>query len=149
MRKNNRGVSLELALITLLVIFGLCLILLTVAELSASLNKKMVTDVTNRVDVARIGDIFVRLCRADSSGRNNYDLFIPSSYKQYKVEKFVYTVEDHTRYAMTARDLNSNKMVLCVVCDDQGNILRFTKSAEDFTLPTEETESVALVETTP
>lgn len=56
---NKRGVAMELAIVTLLTIFGLCLILLVVAELTGNFNAKTNNAVENRIELDEIAETFV------------------------------------------------------------------------------------------
>ena len=123
-RRRDRGISMELALVTLLVIFGLCLTMLTVAELGAALNKRITTEAEDRVALSRIGDIFI-----DSCATGRYDLFIPSAYADdYAVEKAI--LPDGT-YLMTVSSLTDGELLLRVRCDAQGRVLEFTRYQEE------------------
>ena len=118
---------MELALVTLLVIFGLCFTLLTVTELGNALNKRVLEDATERVDLSRIGDLFLSLC---SSGR--YDSFIPSAYSdRYFIEK---SRSEERYYQMKVYSLSEHNLLLCVRCDSDGRVLEFSsfdRSSED------------------
>ena len=62
-RNNQKGVAIEMAIVTLLVIFALCSILLTVTELGVAHNRTIVESVYSRADVNRIADEFAILVR--------------------------------------------------------------------------------------
>ena len=122
-RRRDRGISMELALVTLLVIFGLCLTMLTVAELGAALNKRITTEAEDRVAIARIGDGFITCCAT-----GQYDNFIPSAYADdYLVEKA--ELPDGT-YQMTVSALTDGELLLRVRCSAQGRVLEFTRYQE-------------------
>ena len=63
---NNKGVAMELAIATMLIIFALCMVLLVVAELVGVLNKRTVDTATARVAADSIGEDFFRAHRMDT-----------------------------------------------------------------------------------
>ena len=133
---SKRGVAMEMALVTMLVLFGLSMVLLTVAELGNVLNRRILTDATGRIGVSRIGDTFVRNCKS-----GDYDLFDTDSddYEDYLIVKEDLSDESAERYALTITSKEHSKTLLYVVCDGDGNILRWTNYAPDIeeTTPTD------------
>ena len=77
--RNRKGVAIEMAITTMLVVFALSTILLVVAELSVALNKRTQTDTTARVEVNRVGDDFYGALRTETT-------FDPTLYDGYTVE---------------------------------------------------------------
>lgn len=65
--RNKRGATLELAIITMLIVFGLCLVLLTVAELSAVRAKRTYINTSERIALDSIGDDFYRACKLNNA----------------------------------------------------------------------------------
>lgn len=60
---NKKGVAIELAIVTLLVIFALCSILLTVAELSVYTNKRISTKASERAELSQAADDLILALR--------------------------------------------------------------------------------------
>lgn len=125
--KRKKGAAMEMAIITLLEIFGFCLILLTVAEMTASLNRQVTEETQKRADIEQIGDQFVNYCRD-----GKYDLFSDNMYAHYTISKNRFVSGSVVRYAVTIRSKDDLNKVLCIFCDEEGNILRRTNHVMHF-----------------
>ena len=112
-RLNDRGIAMELAIITLLTIFGLCLILLTVAQLTANTNAKTTNAVKARIELDEIADVFV------ANGEN----FRPTAYRDHNV-----TVEPlrNGGTRMTAKRTSAPYTSITVEVNDGGEITRWS-----------------------
>ena len=58
--RNKRGVAMEMAIGTMLIINAMCMVLLVVAEMTGVLNKRTVETATMRVSAESIGEDFFR-----------------------------------------------------------------------------------------
>ena len=112
-RLNDRGIAMELAIITLLTIFGLCLILLTVAQLTANTSAKTTNAVKARIELDEIADTFV------ANGEN----FRPTAYRDHNV-----TVEPlrNGGTRMTAKRTSAPDTSITVEVNDGGEITRWS-----------------------
>lgn len=61
--RNRKGLAMEMAIATMLIIFAMCTVLLLVAEMTGVLNKRTVETATSRVAVDSIGEDFFRAHR--------------------------------------------------------------------------------------
>ena len=84
---NRKGAAIELAIATLLVVFGLCMILVTVTELVAYNAKLSITASTTRKNMAYIAEDFVAAHRTNSS-------FDAQRYTDGNYTPVEYTLED-------------------------------------------------------
>lgn len=112
-RLNDRGIAMELAITTLLTIFGLCLILLTVAQLTVNTNAKTAEAVENRIELDEIADAFV------AYGEN----FRPAAYRYHNV-----TVESlrNGGTCMTAKRTSAPYASITVEVNELGEITRWS-----------------------
>ena len=60
---NNKGLAMEMAIATMLIIFAMCTVLLLVAQMTGLLNKRTVETATTRVSIDSIGEDFFRAHR--------------------------------------------------------------------------------------
>ena len=135
--KRSKGVAIELAIITLLEIFGLCLVLLTLLEFAIIQNNKANDEVIKRTELSLIGDAFVRNCK---NGRfNDFDT------DSYKDDYAVTKINDQNEYVLIVRNKDNVTVLLYVVCDKDGNIKRFTNNSSDFGFVTTVPESDPVV----
>lgn len=125
--KSRKGAAMEMAIITLLEIFGFCLILLTVAEMTASVNRQITDETQKRTDIEQIGDLFVQYCM-----KGQYDSFSDNMYAHYSISKNRFVSGSVVRYAVTIRSKDDFNKVLCIFCDENGNILRRTNHVMSF-----------------
>ena len=80
---NKKGAAIELAIATLLVVFGLCMILVTVTELLAYNSKLSVTAATSRKNLSYIAEDFVTAHRTNAvfdTNRYSEGEYIPVEY---------------------------------------------------------------------
>ena len=65
--RNRKGLAMEMAISTMLIIFAMCTVLLLVAEMTGVLNKRTVETATTRVSVDSIGEDFFRAHRMNGT----------------------------------------------------------------------------------
>ena len=111
-RLNKRGVAMELAVVTLLTIFGLCLILLTISQLSGDFNAKTDKAVENRIKLDEIAETYV-LYRED---------FNPAIYRDHRIS--IAHFSGGTR--MTATRSSAPYSSVTVEINDSGEIIRWS-----------------------
>ena len=115
---SKRGVAMELALITLLDIFFLCFMLLSVAEVSSAYRTKISKEINGRTDIWQIGDLFVLEC-----SEGNYSGFAEQEFGDFTARPDTFTDESGTYYsvAVSRSDGKAESLYLC--CDGEGNVL--------------------------
>ena len=86
-KNNKKGVAIELAIVTLLVIFALCSVLLTVAELSVFTNKRISTKTVERSDVSQIAEDFVMAMRTSHGNESVIDSLVAKYGERYTITK--------------------------------------------------------------
>ena len=65
--RNRKGLAMEMAIATMLIIFAMCSVLLVIAEMTGILNKRTVDTATSRVSVDSIGEDFFRAHRYNAT----------------------------------------------------------------------------------
>ena len=121
--RKKRGAAMEMAIMMLLEVFALCLIIVTVAELSAALNKRISSKVEERTKISQIADLFVEYCSKGES--------FPREQGDYVAYTRSFAVGEDARYALDLRLRKTGATVVYVECDGNGNILRWTNYAPD------------------
>ena len=117
---NRKGVAIEMAIVTMLVVFALSTILLVVAEMSGILNDRTQSTATERAEVQRVGDDFY-------AAQRNETAFDPTLYEDYAV-----TVEDISggkRLEVCSKAAGKQLLVVEVVgTGDAARIIRWGKT---------------------
>lgn len=85
--KDKRGLAIELAIITMFIVFALCIVLVTVAELNYKSDGGNIESSQNYIELDRIGD---KCLRNISEGKDT-DKDILS--KEYEIDLFEITSE--------------------------------------------------------
>ncbi len=110
---NQKGVAIELAIVTLLVIFALCSILLTVAEIGVSTNRHVAQDVKHRAELSQIIDDIV------SSVQGNETAGLADRISEYAKYYLFDWSEDLT--VCTIRDRETQEVILVIHLSDYIN----------------------------
>ena len=133
--RKKRGAAMEMAIMTMLEIFALCLIIVTVAELGAALNKRITSKGEERTKISQIADLFVNYCSSYEEGEFNF----AEARGDYTAHTGTVTGGTEPRYYLDLRLNKTGETVIYVVCDGDGNILRWTNYAPDIeeTTPTD------------
>lgn len=122
--RNSKGVAIELAILTMLVVFALSTILLVVAERIYSLNRRTLAIATDRIAVDDIGEDFYHAIRQNIT-------FDAEGYTAYAVT----TQDDGEQHTLYVRDLGSAETVLLVVVRGVGDSARVVRWAHDDATP--------------
>ena len=118
--RNSKGVAIEMAITTMLVVFALSTILLVVAQMSGLLNDRTQSTVTQRVEIDRVGDDFYAAARAETT-------FDPALYTGYTVS--VQDIAGGKR--LTVQDETTREQLLVVEVEGTGasaRIIRWGKT---------------------
>lgn len=115
--RNKKGVAMELAVITMLVIFGLCIILLTVAEMTAYSRKRVMTLDNEHVILDTIGDDFV-------SAQYNRTDFNPARYSSGDYLPVVYGFAEGDNRLMVVYKQSTSTPKLAVEVQGTGDDCR-------------------------
>ncbi len=121
---NKKGVAIELAIVTLLVIFALCSILLTVAELSVYTNKRIATKASERAELSQAADDLILALRGLESIDHIDDRVaaIETKYDgRFTFDRDVFA--ENITY--TVSDSESGDRVMKLVFDTSGKLIEF------------------------
>jgi|GEM_PF-2209679 len=111
--RKTRGIAIELALVTMLTIYGLSMILLTVVELMAVSNKNMTASLDQRVETRQIAYDFVSDPENYNYGGDEYNVEVNDQRDQLRVKN------------------KDGKIVLYIELDSNGNVARWTNHDGD------------------
>ena len=124
---NKKGVAIELAIVTLLVIFALCSILLTVAELSVYTNKRIATKASERAELSQAADDLILALRGPAPA-DVIEERIAAIELKYE-DRFTFTrellAENAENLTYIISDLESDDPVMKLVFDATGKLIEF------------------------
>ena len=117
--RNQRGVAMEMAITTMLIIFALCTVLLIVAEYSGVLNARTSETANVRIMVDRLGEDFYR------SHKLNVQ-FDPARYSSVYTAT-VQDVDEQTQRLLVYNIGKYSTPLLCVEVTGQGEGARVVR----------------------
>lgn len=121
---NKKGVAIELAIVTLLVIFALCSILLTVAELSVYTNKRIATKASERAELSQAADDLILALRG-LAPTDNIEERVAAIEDKYK-DRFIFDKDGFAEdITYTISDSESRDPMMKLVFDTSGNLKKF------------------------
>lgn len=125
--RNKRGAAIELAVVTMLVIFGLCMILLTVTEMTALSNKRAAATYQERIALDTIGDDYL-------ASRRSRTQFYINRYSETAYYPMVFTLSQSGNELLVVYKRSTDKPRMALELQGAGEdsvVVRWTHAADD------------------
>ena len=126
--RNKRGLAMEMAIGTMLIIFAMCTMLLLITEMTTVLNNRTTTTTSTRLTADSIGEEFFRAHRA---GTDFYAEFYRGKYRPV-----LSMVDEDTERMLIYYEGNSTPM-LCVEVRGKGADAKVVRWSYNYEPPTE------------
>ncbi len=125
-KANNKGVAIELAIVTLLVIFALCSVLLTIAELSIYTNKRISTKVSERADLSQVAEDLI-LTFKGFSGDDDENLVSSSAFLGKYEGEYIFDKDESDDVNLTwiVKKASTDKSVMKLVFNTSGELIEY------------------------
>lgn len=123
--KNKRGVALEMAISTLMIVFALCTLMLTVTYAARKQVSDANTTFVQRATADNIGEAFVMYSK--DSRNNPVDFQSRTEYFDAGQWRVTVVETEDGNYHMTVYTIEDHIKLVSVIVDSEGNVLLWSR----------------------